>query len=137
MSEKVLKIIADVKNWPEVLEFIDGILEEHEVSPKVQMQIDIAIEELFVNIAHYAYPSGDGEATIEIEANKVSKSVSITFVDQGIPYDPLQNKDPDITLSADERPIGGLGIFMVKKSMDNMTYEYKDNKNRLTITKNY
>ena len=74
---------------------------------------------------------------IGIEADTEAKCFKITFEDSGIPYDPLKKEDPDITLSADDRPIGGLGIFMVKKSMDDMSYEYKDNKNRLTITKNY
>ena len=101
------------------------------------MQIDVAVEEIFVNIANYAYPSGEGEAVISIEADKDAKSVSILFEDQGTPYDPLKNEDPDITLSADERPIGGLGIFMVKKSMDEVSYEYKDGKNRLTISKSF
>ena len=137
IAMKQLDVKADISELDQVLAFADTILEEMECPTKVQMQIDIAIEELFVNIAHYAYPSGDGEATIEIEANKIDKSVSITFVDQGIPYDPLQNKDPDITLSADERPIGGLGIFMVKKSMDDVSYEFKDGKNRLTIKKSF
>ena len=74
---------------------------------------------------------------IGIDADKEAKSISIRFEDQGTPYDPLQNEDPDITLSADERPIGGLGIYMVKKSMDDVSYEYKDSKNILTIKKNY
>ena len=74
---------------------------------------------------------------IGIDADKEAKSISIRFEDQGTPYDPLQNEDPDITLSADERPIGGLGIYMVKKSMDDVSYEYKDGKNILTIKKNF
>ena len=101
------------------------------------MQIDVAIEEIFVNIAHYAYPSGDGEAVIQIESDETNKTVSITFIDQGTPYDPLKNADPDITLAAEDRPIGGLGVFMVKKSMDDVSYEYKDNSNRLTLKKSF
>ena len=134
---KELKVKADISELDKVLSFADSILESMDCSMKAQMQIDVAIEELFVNIAHYAYPSGDGEAVIEVEADEANKTVSITFVDQGIPYDPLKNADPDITLSADERPIGGLGIFMVKKSMDDVSYEYKDNQNRLTIKKSF
>lgn len=134
---KELKVKADISELDKVLSFADSILESMDCSMKAQMQIDVAIEELFVNIAHYAYPSGDGEAVIEVEADEANKTVSITFVDQGIPYDPLKNADPDITLSADERPIGGLGIFMVKKSMDDVSYEYKDNRNRLTIKKSF
>ena len=134
---KQLTVKADVSALDQVLAFADTFLEENNCPMKIQMQIDIAIEELFVNIAHYAYPSGEGEAVIGIEADTEAKCFMITFEDSGIPYDPLKKDDPDITLSADDRPIGGLGIFMVKKSMDDMTYEYKDNKNRLTITKNY
>lgn len=130
-----LKVKADVSELDRVLSFADSILESMDCSMKSQMQIDVAIEEIFVNIAHYAYPSGDGEATINIESDTSSGTVSITFIDQGTPYDPLKNSDPDITLSADDRPIGGLGIFMVKKSMDDVSYEYKDNQNRLTIKK--
>lgn len=134
---KQLTVKADVSCLDQVLAFADTFLEENDCPMKIQMQIDIAIEEIFVNIAHYAYPSGEGEAVIGIETDNEAKCFKITFEDSGIPYDPLKKKDPDITLSADDRPIGGLGIFMVKKSMDDMSYEYKDNKNRLTITKNY
>ena len=134
---KQLKVKADVSELDQVLSFADTVLEEMDCPAKVQMQIDIAVEEIFVNIAHYAYPDGEGEAVISIDADKEAKSVSILFEDQGTPYDPLQNEDPDITLSAEDRPIGGLGIFMVKKSMDDVSYEYKDGKNRLTIKKNF
>ena len=99
------------------------------------MQLDIAVEELFVNIANYAYVPDTGKATIRLEINEEPLSVSITFIDNGVPYDPLAKADPDITLSAEERAIGGLGIFMVKKSMDDMFYEYKDSQNVLTIVK--
>ena len=101
------------------------------------MQIDVAIEEIFVNIAHYAYPEGEGDAVISVGADTAAGGVQIVFEDEGIPYDPLKNEDPDITLSAEDRPIGGLGIFMVKKSMDEVSYEYKDGKNRLTIKKSF
>ena len=132
---KELRVNADISELDNVLAFADEILEEAGCSMKAQMQIDIAIEEIFVNIAHYAYPEGKGEALITVETDDAAKNVTITFEDQGIPYDPLQNEDPDITLSADDRPIGGLGIFMVKKSMDEVSYEFKDGKNRLTIKK--
>lgn len=134
---KQLTVNAQTSELSKVLAFADTILEETECSAKEKMQIDIAIEEIFVNIARYAYPSGDGKAVMEIEADKAGKSVRITFEDQGIPYDPLKNEDPDITLPAEERPIGGLGIFMVKNIMDEVSYENADGKNRLTIKKNY
>lgn len=134
---KQLTVKADVSALDQVLAFADAFLEENDCPMKIKMQIDIAIEELFVNIAHYAYPSGEGEAVIGIEADTEAKCFKITFEDSGIPYDPLKKDDPDITLSADERPIGGLGIFMVKKSMDDISYEYRDGHNCLSIKKNY
>ena len=133
---KQLKVKADTAELDNVLSFADAILEELGCSVKAQMQIDIAIEEIFVNIAHYAYPEAEGEAVISVDSGE-GPSVTITFEDEGIPYDPLKNEDPDITLSAEDRPIGGLGIFMVKKSMDEVSYEYKDGKNRLTIKKSF
>ena len=133
---KQLKVKADTSELDKVLSFADAILEELGCSPKAQMQIDVAIEEIFVNIAHYAYPEGEGDAVISVGADTAAGGVQIVFEDEGIQYDPLQNEDPDITLSAEDRPIGGLGIFMVKKSMDEVSYEYKDGKNRLTIKKN-
>ena len=100
------------------------------------MQVDVAVEELFVNIAHYAYAPDTGSATIRVAPRQDPKGVAITFVDRGVPYDPLAKEDPDVTLSAEERQIGGLGIYMVKKSMDDMQYEYRDGQNVLTIVKN-
>ncbi|MBO4415170.1 MAG: ATP-binding protein [Lachnospiraceae bacterium] len=133
MSEKVLKTEAYVDRLPEVLAFIDGFLEEQGVSPKVQMQIDISIEELFVNIANYAYPAGGG--WVEIHASVKDTVAEFVLIDGGIPYDPLAKADPDVTLNADERQIGGLGIYMVKKHVDNMYYEYRDEHNILKISK--
>ena len=134
---KQIKVKADTAELDNVLSFADAILEELGCSVKAQMQIDIAIEEIFVNIAHDAYPESEGEAVISVEPGENGSSVTITFEDEGIQYDPLKNEDPDITLSAEDRPIGGLGIFMVKKSMDEVSYEYKDGKNRLTIKKSF
>lgn len=134
---KQLTVKADISQLDQVLSFADGILEEIDCPMKTQMQLDIAIEELFVNIANYAYPDGEGNAVIEVEADSSTKSVQIVFEDEGIPYNPLEKEDPDISLSAEDRPIGGLGIFMVKKSVDDMSYEYKDGKNRLTIKKSF
>ena len=107
-----------------------------ESSGKVQMKIDIAIDEIFSNIAYYAYGDDIGEATIRVELLGEPKAVAITFIDNGAPYDPLAKDDPDTTLSIEDREIGGLGIFMVKKSMDDISYEYRDGQNILTIKKN-
>ena len=102
---------------------------------KVQMQLDVAVEELYVNIAHYAYAPGTGEATVSIDITQDPLNVTITFKDSGIPFDPTAKADPDVTLSAQERQIGGLGIYMAKKGTDEMKYEYKDGQNILSISK--
>ena len=133
---KELTIAAEIENISAVTEFVDAELEECGCPLKTQMQIDIAIDELFGNIARYAYEPGTGEATVRVDVKENPAAVEITFIDGGVPYDPLKKADPDVTLSADEREIGGLGIFMVKKSMDNIAYEYRDGKNILSITKN-
>ena len=130
-----ITIPARVENLDTVTAFVDAELEKLDCPIKTQIQIDVAVEELYVNIAHYAYAPGEGDATIEVETDPASRTVSITFRDRGIPYDPLAKPDPDVTLSADERQIGGLGIFMVKKSMDDMRYTYEDGQNILTIVK--
>lgn len=131
-----LNIEAKVDNLHKVLEFIDEALEGYDCSIKVQTQIDIAVEELFVNIASYAYEDGCGMACIQIDKEEMDPVVAITFIDQGIPYNPLEKEDPDVTLSAEQRSIGGLGIYMVKKSMDEVTYRHHDGSNILTIKKN-
>lgn len=130
-----LTVDAKVDNLNVVLSFVDAELEKYECSMKTQMQIDIAVEELFVNIANYAYSPVIGIATVRVEVKDDPLSVYITFVDEGKPYDPLAKEDPDVSLSAEEREVGGLGIYMVKKSMDAVEYEYKDGANILTIVK--
>ena len=133
MAELTLQ--ASLEKLDEVLAFVEENLEKNDCPMKVLMQVQIAVEEIFVNIAHYAYDSGQGTATIRVEVGGDPLQVIITFIDQGVPYDPLKKEDPDVTLSAEERKIGGLGIFMVKKSMDDVKYEYADGKNILTISK--
>ena len=131
-----LTIAATVDNIEIVTEFVNEQLEALDCPMKAQMQINIAIDELFGNIAHYAYNPDVGSATVRVEVTEEPLAVIITFIDGGVPYDPLAAADPDITLSAEERQLGGLGIYMVKKSMDEITYEYKDGKNILSIKKN-
>ena len=130
-----INVKASLENLQEVIAFVDGFVEELGASMKAQMQIDVAVEEIFVNIASYAYAPDTGDATIKIGKDPENNKVFITFVDSGKPYNPLEKEDPDITLSAEERGVGGLGIFMVKKSMDDMRYEYKDGQNIVTIMK--
>ncbi len=133
---KELNIEATVENIETVTDFVNEQLEALDCPMKVQMQIDIAIDELFGNIAHYAYSPEVGKATVRVEVLDSPLSVIITFIDNGVPYDPLKKADPDVTLSAEDREIGGLGIFMVKKTMDDIRYEYKDGQNIISIQKN-
>ena len=130
-----LNISAEVENLPKVLSFLEGHLENAGCSMKAQMQITVAAEEIFVNIASYAYAPGTGEAAVRLEISDEPKTAAITFLDSGKPFDPLAKEDPDVTLSAEEREIGGLGIYMTKKTMDEVLYEYKDGKNVLTLIK--
>lgn len=132
---KELTVDAKIENIEQVTSFVNEILERYDCPMKAMTQIDIAIDELFGNIANYAYHPNTGSATVRIEVIEKPMAVVITFVDNGIPYDPLAKADPDVTKSAEEREIGGLGIYLVKKSMDEITYEYKDGKNILKIKK--
>lgn len=133
---KELNIAATVENIEVVTDFVNEQLEALNCPMKAQMQIAIAIDELFGNIAHYAYNPDTGSATVRVEVVKEPLSVVITFIDGGVPYDPLQAAAPNTGLPAEEREIGGLGIYIVKKSMDEITYEYKNGKNILSIKKN-
>ncbi|MCM1283419.1 MAG: ATP-binding protein [Muribaculaceae bacterium] len=132
---KEMTVDATLESIPLITDFVDGQLEQLECPAKAQAQIDIAIDELFSNIVHYAYHPGTGPATVRVEVLEEPLSVVITFIDQGVPYDPLAKADPDVTLSAEEREPGGLGIYIVKKNMSEITYEYKDGKNILRIRK--
>lgn len=132
---KELTIDATVENIGKVTAFVDEQLEALGCPVKAQMQIDIAIDELFGNIAHYAYYPEVGPATVRVDILQEPLSVVVTFIDNGIAYDPLAREDPDVALTAEEREIGGLGIYMVKKSMDEISYEYKDGQNILCIKK--
>ena len=122
-------------NLPQVLSFIERHLDEIGCLPKVQMQISVAAEEIFVNIANYAYAPETGKVTVRVEITEDPVSVIITFKDGGKPFDPTKKADPNVALSAEERPIGGLGIFMTKKIMDDVIYEYINGKNILTLKK--
>lgn len=133
---KELTLDATIENVTAVTSFVDEQLERLGCPPESQAQIDVAIDELFSNIAYYAYNPETGPATVRVEVLEEPLSVEITFIDSGVAYNPLAKDDPDLSLSADEREIGGLGIFIVKNSMDDVAYEYKDGKNILRIRKN-
>ena len=133
---KELTVEAKLEYMDEIMDFVEEQLLEYDCPLKTKMQINIALDELFTNIVSYAYGDEEGFATIRVEIVESPLAVVITFIDSGIPYDPLKKEDPDTTLSAEERQIGGLGIYMVKKSMDEISYEYKDKQNILQIKKN-
>ena len=130
-----LRLEATLENISAATEFVDGQLEALDCPMKAQMQIDVAIDELFSNIARYAYAPGSGEAVVRFDFDGDTRTASVTFADWGVPFDPLQNADPDVTKSAEEREAGGLGIFLVKKTMDKVEYKREEGMNLLTICK--
>ena len=132
---KELTIKATVENTAAVIRFVEEHLEALDCPVKILYQINVAIDELFSNIARYAYNPRIGPATVRVEVLKEPLEVVVTFIDHGKPYDPLAKEDPDVTLSAEERKIGGLGVFMVKKLMDDVRYEYRNGRNILRIQK--
>lgn len=127
---------AQLDQLEPVQKFVGEALEQYGCPPKIRFQIDVSIEEIFVNIVRYAYPPGqEGEALIRCGVGGEPLQVTIQFLDRGKPFNPLAKEDADITLSAEERGIGGLGILMVKKSMDTVDYRYENGENILTLTK--
>lgn len=133
---ETLTIEAEIEKWNEVRFFVENFMQKNAVSTNDMMMLDIAIEEIFVNVASYAYAPNHGMVTIEVSMQQNPKAMQVVFTDQGIPYNPLDKEDPDVNLKLEEREIGGLGIYMVKQSMDAVRYAYKDNRNILTIVKN-
>lgn len=130
-----LDLEAETENLAEVQAFVDERLERADCPLKTQMQLGVAVEEIFVNIASYAYEPGKGRAKIRVAFSENQDEVSITFIDSGIPYDPLAREDPNVRAPAEEREIGGLGIFMTRKLVDDASYEYKNGQNILTLKK--
>ena len=126
---------AKTESLSDVLGFVEETLEGFECPMKIQTAICVAIEEVFVNVAHYAYPESNGDMTLHIGFDEKSRTVTFRMTDKGVPFDPLKKPDPDITLSAEERDIGGLGIFIAKKTMDSLSYAYENEENILTMTK--
>ena len=126
---------AKVESLSDVLGFVDQMLDSFECPMKIQMAVCVAIEEVFVNVAHYAYGEGQGDMRLGIGFDEESRTVTFHMTDKGVPFDPLQKPDPDITLSAEDREVGGLGIFIAKKTMDSIRYAYENGENVLTMTK--
>ena len=133
MTEKTFP--AKTESLSDVLGFVEETLESLECSMKIQTAICVAIEEVFVNVAHYAYKDGDGDMTLGISFDEQSRAITFQMTDKGVPFDPLKKPDPDITLSAEDREIGGLGIFIAKKTMDSLSYSYENGENVLTMIK--
>ena len=133
MTNKIFK--AKTEALSDILGFVDQMLEKYNCPMKIQMAICVAIEEVFVNVARYAYKDENGEVTLGIKFDEENQSIIFRMADRGIPFDPLKKDDPDITLSADEREIGGLGIFITKKTMDSLSYAYENGENILTMIK--
>lgn len=132
-----ITVPANISNLPDVISSIEAFLEQIDCPIKAQTQIEVAVDEVFTNIASYAYDGSDGLVTIDADMLEGEKGIKITFTDQGKAYNPLEKEDPDITLSAEERPIGGLGIFIVKKTMDDVVYSYENDSNILSIIKRF
>lgn len=132
---KEITVDAMIENMNTVTAFVDDFLDQIACPMKSRIQINIVIDEIFGNICHYAYKDSVGVVTVRVESGNTPKAVFLTFTDNGIPYNPLDTEDPDITLSSEERKIGGLGIYLVKKNMDEMKYEYVNQQNRLWMEK--
>lgn len=131
MLQKSLRM-QTVQITPEdIHQFIEEFLEQTTISHPSATKIYIAVDEIVANILQYS-----GAKTLDVSCNATAENVTLSFSDDGIPYNPLEREDPDVTLSAEERAIGGLGIFMVKNMMDAMEYAYRDGRNILTVTKN-
>lgn len=132
-KEKVLRIPATLEGMDKILDFVSDVLDAHGCTKQARTQLRMAMEELYVNVAHYAYPSGDGWA--EIRGSVENGVATFKLIDGGTPFDPLAKPDPDILLSGEERGIGGLGIYMVKSMVDEIEYVYTDGCNQLTLRK--
>ena len=130
-----IDVAAVKENLQQVIAFVDRELEQSGCERDTMLEIDMAVEEIFVNVCSYAYDPEVGQTTIRTEIVKEPLSVILSFIDGGVPYDPLKMTDPKLNIPIKERSIGGLGIFLVKQTMDDVAYEYRDGKNILTIKK--
>ncbi len=131
---KELLMESTDENLAKLLDVLNEELERAGCDIDTQYELDIAVEEIYVNISDYAYGGSTGPVSIKLD---IGDGAVITFADEGMPFDPLKKEEPDITLPGSKRPIGGLGIFLVKKSMDEMVYRYEEGKNILTIKKKW
>lgn len=128
---------AAISDIDAVTEFVEIELEKLDCPMAIAMKLSVAIDEIFSNIVFYAYEGGSGPVTVQVRPQREPGGVTLLFVDEGVPYDPLAKEDPDVSLSAEERGIGGLGVFIVKQFMDDVRYEYTDGKNTLSLYKGF
>ena len=132
--QRSLTLPNNVETIPELNVFIDSVAEEIGLDMSLTMSLNLAIEEAVVNVMEYAYPQGEkGDVTIDVTAT--DQWLQFVLTDSGTPFDPTKKEEADTTLSAEERPIGGLGIFLVRQLMDSIEYAFKDGKNVLTLKK--
>lgn len=131
-----ITVEAVTENLDKVTDFVNNTLEERGCSMRDILKIDVAVDEIFANIARYAYDHGKGDMTLRLSFEEDPFRAEFEFIDSGKPFDPLEREDPDVSLDAAHRKIGGLGIFVVKKTMDKVSYRYADGQNILTVVKN-
>jgi len=122
---------ANIDNYSKLIDWLNKKCDDADIQSAYKTKLNIAVEEIFANVANYAYPTNEGN--VEVAFKVSGNEVEMKFIDAGTPYNPLEKQDPDITLNADERQIGGLGIFMVKNYMDEVNYNYENENNVLTI----
>ena len=129
-----ITLTNDIQQVPQLADFVDMVCEEAGMDMAIAIQMNLAMEEAVVNVMDYAYPAGTvGDVTIEAESD--DDQLQFTIIDSGTPFDPTAKEEVDTTLSAEERPIGGLGIHLVRQLMDSINYERIDGKNILTLRK--
>ena len=130
-----ITVEAKIENVRQVTDFLEAELEKLDCPMKAQMQLDVAMDEIFSNIARYAYPDQNGAAAVRMDFDEKTRLFSLEFRDQGIPFNPLEQAEPDTALGVEARGIGGLGIFLVRKTMDEVSYQYTDGSNILCLKK--
>ena len=134
--KKIITVDSIIDNLPVITEFVGSFVDRYSDNERAKTQIRVATDELFSNLAKFSYAPEIGKATVKIELFKDPLSVSITFIDNGKPFDPLSFALPETSDNLEEIRTKGLGILIVRKSMDEVRYEYKDGKNMLTVRKN-
>jgi anti-sigma regulatory factor (Ser/Thr protein kinase) len=135
VSTQTITLTAVPENFAAAQEHVRSFLDSASCSMRTLFELDMVVEEVFINVASYAYPDSTGMVSLDLTLDEEQNFLCLTFRDSGIPYDPLRKQSPDLSAPAEKRPIGGLGIFLVQKYSDSLSYEYADGENRLTIGK--